>query len=50
VAAAAILPPKFKHKTLTDSKQLSEKQREEIYAELTANPAFLWQLVSRMWT
>ena len=42
VAAAAILPPKFKHKTLTDSKQLSEKQREEIYAELTANPEFLW--------
>ena len=32
VAAAAILPPNFKHKTLTDSKQLSEHQREDIYA------------------
>jgi ribonuclease HII len=42
VAAAAILPPKFKHKTLNDSKQLSERQREEIYAELTDNPEFLW--------
>jgi len=42
VAAAAILPPKFRHKTLNDSKQLSEAQRNEIYAELTANPEFHW--------
>jgi ribonuclease HII len=42
VAAAAILPPKFRHKTLTDSKQLTEQQRNEIYAELTANPEFHW--------
>jgi ribonuclease HII len=42
VAAAAILPEKFRHKTLNDSKQLSEQQREEIYIELTANPAFHW--------
>ena len=42
VAAAAILPPNFKHKTLNDSKQLSEQQREEIYAELTATPEFYW--------
>src|SRR6266436_338825 len=40
--AAAILPPNFKHKTLTDSKQLSERQREEIYAELTATAEFYW--------
>lgn len=42
VAAAAILPPKFRHKTLTDSKQLTELQRDKIYAELTANPGFHW--------
>jgi ribonuclease HII len=43
VAAAAILPQNFKHhKTLNDSKQLSEQQREEIYAELTATPEFYW--------
>lgn len=42
VAAAAILPQVFRHKTLNDSKQLSEQQREEIYAELTANPDICW--------
>ena len=43
VAAAAILPRTFRrHKTLTDSKQLSEQQREEIYAELTSLPEFYW--------
>jgi ribonuclease HII len=42
VAAAAILPENFRHKTLNDSKQLTEQQREEIYAELTANPEFHW--------
>ena len=30
VAAAVILPPKFKNKLLNDSKQLSEKQREAL--------------------
>ena len=43
VAAAAILPPGFRrHKTLTDSKQLTEQQREEIYAELTGMTEFYW--------
>jgi len=42
VAAAAILPRDFRHRTLNDSKQLSEKQREEIYAELTSNPNIVW--------
>jgi ribonuclease HII len=42
VAAAAILPEKFRHKTLNDSKQLTEQQREEIYAQLTENPEFHW--------
>lgn len=36
VAAACILPQEFRHKTLNDSKQLSEQQRKEIYAELAA--------------
>lgn len=42
VAAAAILPREFRHKTLNDSKQLSPAQREEIYAELTGNPDVWW--------
>ena len=42
VAAAVILPDKFRHKTLTDSKQLTEQQRDDIYAELTANPDLHW--------
>ena len=41
-AAAAILPREFRHRTLNDSKQLTEKQREEIYAELTAQPGVVW--------
>jgi len=36
VAAAVILPDKFRHKVLTDSKQLSAAVREELYVELTA--------------
>ena len=35
VAAAVILPENFRHKTLTDSKQLRAAVREEIYCELT---------------
>lgn len=30
VAAAVILPPRFRHKVLNDSKQLTKKQREEL--------------------
>ena len=36
VAAAVILPADFTHDVLNDSKQLSERRRERIYAELTA--------------
>jgi ribonuclease HII len=36
VAAAVILPDRFRHASLTDSKQLTPLQRERIYAELTA--------------
>jgi len=42
VAAAVILPPKFRHKILTDSKQLSPGKREAIYGELTGTPEIAW--------
>jgi ribonuclease HII len=42
VVAAVILPAKFRHKTLTDSKQLAEKRREAIYAELTTRGDIVW--------
>ena len=42
VAAACILPREFRHKTLNDSKQLTELEREKIYAELTVRPDIHW--------
>jgi ribonuclease HII len=42
VAAAVILPEKFRHKKLTDSKKLSPKVRDELYAELTGNGTVTW--------
>lgn len=42
VAAAAILPPKFRHKVLRDSKQLTALQRERIYAELSVHTEIVW--------
>ncbi len=42
VAAAVILPEKFKHRRLNDSKQLAPDRREEIYADLTNNPDITW--------
>lgn len=42
VACAAILPVKFRHKVLTDSKQLAPEVRERLYVELTALNGFLW--------
>jgi ribonuclease HII len=36
-AAAVILPPKYKNKTLNDSKQLSEKVRNELRREIEAD-------------
>src|SRR5438046_9241352 len=38
VAAAAILPEKFRHRRLSDSKQLAPELREEIYCALISNP------------
>src|SRR5256885_12327204 len=37
VAAAAILPEKFRHRRLNDSKQLAPELREEIYCDLVSN-------------
>ena len=42
VAAIVILPEKFRHGTLRDSKQLSHKQREEIFSELTSRAGVAW--------
>ena len=36
------MPREFRHKTLNDSKQLSEQQREEIYTELAARDDVHW--------
>jgi ribonuclease HII len=42
VAAAVILPERFRHKVLTDSKKLGPEVRETLYAELVAHPKILW--------
>jgi len=42
VAAAVILPHEYRHKVLNDSKQLTERERETLYAELTTAPAIRW--------
>jgi ribonuclease HII len=42
VAAAAILPEKFRHRRLNDSKQLAPELREEIYHDLISNPDLRW--------
>ncbi len=42
VAAAVILPAKFRHRKLTDSKRLSAETREEIYAELAGRDDVCW--------
>src|SRR5881227_609180 len=42
VAAAVVLPEKFRHRRLNDSKQLAPELREEIYGELVGNPQISW--------
>jgi ribonuclease HII len=42
VAAAIVLPEKFRHRKLNDSKQLAPELREEIYEELTGNGDIAW--------
>jgi ribonuclease HII len=44
VAAAVILPEKFRHRKLNDSKQLSPELREEIYVDLTNNAEVCWAI------
>ena len=42
VAAAVVLPDKFRHRRLNDSKQLAPELREEIYLDLVSNPELRW--------
>ena len=42
VAAAVVLPEKFRHRRLNDSKQLAPELREEIYQELIGNSDINW--------
>ncbi len=42
VAAAVILPEKFRHRRLNDSKQLAPELRESIYTDLTSNAEVFW--------
>ena len=42
VAAAVVLPEKFRHRRLNDSKQLAPELREEIYQELIGNSEISW--------
>jgi ribonuclease HII len=44
VAAAVILPEKFRHRKLNDSKQLAPELREEIYQELIARDDLVWAI------
>jgi len=44
VAAAVVLPEKFRHRRLNDSKQLAPELREEIYLDLVSNPGVRWTL------
>ncbi|MEO7933039.1 MAG: ribonuclease HII [Chthoniobacterales bacterium] len=46
VVAAVILPLKFRHRVLNDSKQLNEKQRESIYLEISTRDDIVWSVVS----
>jgi ribonuclease HII len=45
-AAAVILPAKFRHKVLRDSKQLTALQRERIFEELLAHSEILWAVTA----
>src|SRR4030095_3874271 len=42
VAPAVVLPEKFRHRRLNDSKQLAPELREEIYVDLTSNAQIAW--------
>lgn len=42
VAAAVILPEKFRRRRLNDSKQLAPELRQEIYRDLVGNASIVW--------
>ena len=42
VAAAVILPGKFSHALLNDSKQLSERRRDSLFTEITTRSEIRW--------
>ena len=42
VAAVVILPEGFRHDLLNDSKQLTERRRDSIFAEIMANGEIRW--------
>src|SRR5258708_34461329 len=44
VAAAVILPEKFRHRKLKDSKQLLPELRQEIYHELGSRDDIIWSI------
>jgi ribonuclease HII len=44
VAAAVVLPEKFRHRKLNDSKQLAPELREEIHDELVLNSEIAWSV------
>ena len=44
VAAAVVLPERFRHRKLNDSKQLAPELREEIYDELVSNLEIAWAI------
>jgi ribonuclease HII len=44
VAAAVILPQKFRHGKLNDSKQLQPELREKVYVDLTSNGEVVWAI------
>src|SRR3989440_5965963 len=44
VAAAVILPEKFRHRKLNDSKQLAPELREKVYVDLTSNTEVFWAI------
>jgi ribonuclease HII len=43
--AAVVLPVKYKHKRLNDSKQLTEEERESIYEEIVSHTEISWSAV-----
>lgn len=44
VAASVVLPEKFRHRRLNDSKQLLPERRQEIYQELIADERISWAI------